>query len=81
MKLKTNPCQLQSIGENHCGFCGQDGCLTQLKEKKHGGLSVIPLCWDELQNFPKVPHATNTVQFRSIHQSRVLADFTAMIFS
>src|SRR6202050_760676 len=33
-------CHLGSIGENPCGFCGQDGCFTQLKLKKHGGFSI-----------------------------------------
>ena len=38
-------CELQSIGENPYGFCGQDGCFTQLKaKKKHGGLSIVSNC-------------------------------------
>jgi len=28
--------ELQQIGENPCGFCGLDGCLTSLLEKKAG---------------------------------------------
>ena len=37
-------CQLQSIRVCPCGFCGQDGCVTQLKERKKGGLSIISNC-------------------------------------
>jgi len=38
------PCSKQAIGENPCGFCGPDGCLTQLQEKKKGSLSVASNC-------------------------------------
>jgi len=38
------PCSKQAIGENRCGFCGLEGCLTQLQEKKKGGLSVASNC-------------------------------------
>src|SRR6266481_518831 len=31
-------------GEIICGFCGPDGCLTQLQEKKKGSLSVASNC-------------------------------------
>ena len=30
----TDECTLQSVGDDPCGFCGLDGCLTQLLEKK-----------------------------------------------
>jgi hypothetical protein len=30
----------QDIGEYACGFCGLEGCLTQLQEKKKGSLSA-----------------------------------------
>ena len=33
-KSKTD--ELQQIGENPCGFCGLDGCITSLLEKKAG---------------------------------------------
>ena len=33
-------CCLRSVGENPCGFCGQDGCFTQLKLKKPAGFSI-----------------------------------------
>ena len=33
-----------SVGENPCGFCGQDSCFTQLKLKKHGGFSIASNC-------------------------------------
>ena len=38
------PCSKQAIGENPCGFCGLEGCLTQLQEKKKGSLSVASNC-------------------------------------
>ena len=38
------PCSKQAIGEEPCGFCGLDGCLTQLQEKKKGSLSVASNC-------------------------------------
>ena len=37
-------CRLQPVGENPCGFCGQGSCFTQLKAKKHGGLSITSNC-------------------------------------
>ena len=37
-------CKLQAIGENPCGFCGLDGCLTQLLKKKHGGFTSTSTC-------------------------------------
>ena len=37
-------CKLQAIGENPCGFCGLDGCLTQLLKKKHGGFTITSTC-------------------------------------
>jgi hypothetical protein len=37
-------CHLRSVGENPCGFCGQDNCFTQLKLKKHGGFSIASNC-------------------------------------
>jgi hypothetical protein len=38
------PCSKQAIGENPCGFCGLEGCLTQLQERKKGSLSVASNC-------------------------------------
>jgi hypothetical protein len=35
---------VQSIGDNPCGFCGLDGCLTQLLEKKGGGFTITSNC-------------------------------------
>jgi hypothetical protein len=32
-------CTLQSVGDNPCGFCGLDGCITQLLAKKGGGFT------------------------------------------
>jgi len=37
-------CHLSSVGENPCGFCGQDNCFTQLKLKKPTGLSIASNC-------------------------------------
>ena len=37
-------CHLRSVGENTCGFCGQDNCFTQLKLKKYGGFPVASNC-------------------------------------
>ena len=37
-------CHLGSIGENPCGFCGQDTCFTQLKFKKHDSFSISSNC-------------------------------------
>ena len=31
-------CDTEQIGENPCGFCGLDGCFTNLLEKKSGNL-------------------------------------------
>jgi hypothetical protein len=39
-----DPKVLRSVGENPCGFCGQDSCFTQLKLKKSGGLSTVSNC-------------------------------------
>lgn len=38
------PCSKQAVGEDPCGFCGLEGCLTQLQEKKKGSLSVASNC-------------------------------------
>ena len=38
------PCSNQAVGEDPCGFCGLEGCLTQLQEKKKGSLSVASNC-------------------------------------
>jgi hypothetical protein len=38
------PCSKEAVGENPCGFCGLDGCLTQLQERKKGSLSVASNC-------------------------------------
>jgi hypothetical protein len=37
-------CTVQSIGNNPCGFCGLDGCLTQLLEKKADGFTITSNC-------------------------------------
>ena len=37
-------CCIGSVGENPCGFCGQDNCLTQLKLKKNGSYSIASNC-------------------------------------
>jgi hypothetical protein len=37
-------CKSQAIGENPCGFCGLDGCLTQLQKKKDGGFTITSTC-------------------------------------
>jgi hypothetical protein len=37
-------CTIQSVGDNPCGFCGLDGCLTQLLEKKGGGIIITSNC-------------------------------------
>jgi hypothetical protein len=37
-------CKSQAIGENPCGFCGLDGCLTQLLKKKDGGFAITSTC-------------------------------------
>ena len=37
-------CTLQSVGDNTCGFCGLYGCLTQLLEKKGGGIIITSNC-------------------------------------
>jgi hypothetical protein len=36
-------CSKQAIGENPCGFCGLEDCLTQLQERKKGTLSVASI--------------------------------------
>ena len=36
-------CHLESVGENPCGFCGQDSCFTQLKLKKHVAFQFHPI--------------------------------------
>ena len=38
------PCSKQAVGEDPCGFCGLEGCLTQLQEKKKGSLSAASNC-------------------------------------
>ena len=37
----TDECSLQSVEDDPCGFCGLDGCLTQLLEKKGGGIRCM----------------------------------------
>ena len=37
-------CKSQTIGKNPCGFCGLDGCLTQLLKKKGGGFTITSTC-------------------------------------
>ena len=47
-----NECKLKEIGENICGFCGLDGCLTQLVEKKNSGFTITSTCpyhYDQMQ--------------------------------
>src|SRR5882762_10977331 len=40
------------IGENPCGFCGLDGCLTQLK-KKDCCFTITSTCPYHYPQFPK----------------------------
>jgi hypothetical protein len=40
----TDEGTLQSVGDDPCGFCGLDGCLTQLLEKKGGGITITSNC-------------------------------------
>jgi hypothetical protein len=40
----TDECTLQSVGDNPCGFCGLDGCLTQLLEKKGVSFTITSNC-------------------------------------
>jgi hypothetical protein len=35
-----NECTVQPVGDNTCGFCGLDGYLTQLLEKKGGSFTI-----------------------------------------
>jgi len=40
-----NKCTIQPVGDNACGFCGLDGCLTQLLgEKKDGSFTITSKC-------------------------------------
>ena len=40
----TDEGTLQLVGDDPCGFCGLDGCLTQLLEKKGGGITITSNC-------------------------------------
>jgi len=50
-------CKSQAIGEDPCGFCGLDGCLTQLK-KKDGRFTITSTC----------PYHYPQMQYRSAAQ-------------
>ena len=40
----SDECTLQPVGDNPCGFCGLDGCLIQLLEKKSGSFTITSNC-------------------------------------
>jgi len=44
LSVAPDECTLQSVGDNPCGFCGLDGCLTQLLEKKGDGIIITSNC-------------------------------------
>ena len=41
---RPNECKLRPVGDNPCGFCGLDGCITQLLIKKGGGFTITSNC-------------------------------------